>query len=225
MSHSNISAASPRRARTRRTAPAARAVGDASFWSATVQACEGERFVVACGGALLHARQASSCLLVPGVGDTVACFTTGALDTWVVAVLQRDAKNPAPQLLQCHGDTRLVVSGGALRIEAPDLQLHGDRLGVTAPQLTVSTETAEVVGRHLRVIGSTVKVVGSVLSTVMDRVNHFSRNYLRTTRGVDRVSATHIECEAEQLLRLQGEHALVNGTKLVKARGAQIHFG
>ena len=74
-------------------------------------------------------------------------------------------------------------------------------------------------------VGSGIKIVGSALSSVMDRVQHFSRHYLRTTDGVDRVSATHIECEARQLLRLEGEHALINGEKLVKARGAQIHFG
>ena len=226
MSHSHTPTVSPRRTRTHRAAPVVGAGGDASCWTATVQACEGDdRFVVACGPALLRARQASSCLLVPMAGDTVACIRTGAHDIWVLAVLQRDAKNTVPRVLQCRGDTRFVVSQGALQFEAPDLQLRSDRLALTVSQLSVSTETAEVVGRHLRVIGNTVKVVGSVLSTVMDRVNHFSRNYLRTTQGTDRVAATHIECEAEQLLRLQGEHALVNGTKLVKARGAQIHFG
>jgi hypothetical protein len=39
------------------------------------------------------------------------------------------------------------------------------------------------------------------------------------------VSATHVEVQAQQLMRLEGEHALVNGRELVKARGAQIHFG
>jgi len=56
-------------------------------------------------------------------------------------------------------------------------------------------------------------------------VQHFSRHYLRTTDGIDRVAATHVECEAKQLMRIEGEHTLVNGRELVKARGAQIHFG
>jgi hypothetical protein len=89
----------------------------------------------------------------------------------------------------------------------------------------MATDTADVVGRQLRLVGTSIKVVGSVLSSVMDRVQHFSRHYLRTTDGIDRVAATHVECEAKQLMRLEGEHMLVNGRELIKARGAQIHFG
>jgi hypothetical protein len=75
------------------------------------------------------------------------------------------------------------------------------------------------------VIGATMKLIGSLFSTVFDRATHFSKHHLRTTDGVDRVQATHIEQDAGQLLRLSGEHALINGEKLVKTRGGQIHFG
>jgi len=86
-------------------------------------------------------------------------------------------------------------------------------------------DTVEVVGRDVRLVATSLRLVGSLLSSVMDRVNHFSRHYLRTTEGEDRVTATHVDVEATQLLKVQGEHTLVNGAKLVKARGGQIHFG
>jgi hypothetical protein len=127
--------------------------------------------------------------------------------------------------LSCTGDTRLRVNEGELKIDAETLALQSGHLQVVAKHTQVTTETAQLVGKQLRIIGTAIKVVGSVMSTVMDRVNHFSKHYLRTTDGIDRVSATHIECEAQQLMRLDAEHTLVSGAQLVKARGAQIHFG
>ena len=103
--------------------------------------------------------------------------------------------------------------------------MRSDQLEVRAREARVALDSAELTGRHLSVVGSVVKLVGSVLSTVMDRVSHYSRHHVRTTEGTDRVAATHVECEARQLLRLSGEHTLVNGEKLVKTRGGQIHFG
>lgn len=185
--------------------------------------CEPGRLVVDSGAGEVMARQAASCLLLPEAGDTVACMTLAEGDVWVLAVLHRDPARA--QVLQCRGDTRLEVSNGRLTLDAADIRMHSERLGIDSRSAVVSTDTGEFIGKQLRVVSSTVKVVGSVLSTVMDRVNLFSRNYLRTTEGLDRVAAAHIECEAEQLLRLKGEHALVEGARLIKARGAQIHFG
>jgi hypothetical protein len=168
-------------------------------------------------GALhLSARRAASCLLEPAAGDSVACLRIAPDEVWIMAVLQREEGTVS--VLRSPGPLRIAVDEGALELQATDIEL-------TAQQLRVAADSAEVAGRQLSVIGSGIKIVGSALSSVMDRVQHFSRHYLRTTDGVDRVSATHIECEARQLLRLEGEHTLINGEKLVKARGAQIHFG
>ena len=194
-------------------------------WSATVQAREGDALWLARPGvARTLAHAAASCLLLPVPGDTVACIGTADGDAWVLAVLRR-AETSQPRVLQCEGETHLVVRGGSLRVDAPELRFEAKRLDVDVQAASLSTDSAEFSGRQLRVVAGTVKLIGHALSTVMERVNHFSHHYLRTTKGLDRVKATHIECEAEQLLRLQGEHALINGAKLVKTRGAQIHFG
>ena len=179
--------------------------------------------VVASGALRLHARRAASCLLEPAAGDSVACLRIAPDEVWVMAVLQRE--EGAANVVRCPGNLRIAVDGGALELAAARVGLRSDALDIDARQLRVNADTAEVVGRQLSVIGTGIKLVGSVLSSVMDRVQHFSRHYLRTTDGIDRVAATHVECEARQLLRLEGEHTLVNGRELVKARGAQIHFG
>lgn len=181
------------------------------------------RFVVTSGKLRARASSAASCLLEPTKGDSVACLRVAPDEVWILAVLQRE--EGAEQVLRCRGDTRWVVDGGVLTLEAPEVKIRGDGLDVSVQRTTLATDTGEVVGRQFRLMAGSVKLIGGVLSSVMERVHHFSKHYLRTTDGTDRVSATHIECEAKQLLRMEAEHTLVNGSKLVKARGSQIHFG
>ena len=200
-------AKTPSRTRTHRRQPA-EAIG--GTWCVGILAFDaGGEPVVTSGALRLHAARAASCLLEPAAGDSVACLRIAPDEVWIMAVLQRE--EGTANVLGCPGNLRIAVEGGALDIEAR--------------QLRVSTDTAELVGRQLSVVGTGIQLVGSVLSSVMDRVQHFSRHYLRTTDGIDRVAATHVEVEAKQLLRLEGEHTLVNGRELIKARGAQIHFG
>jgi len=179
--------------------------------------------VVASGDLRLRAVRAASCLLEPAAGDSVACLRIAPNEVWIMAVLQRE--EGMPNVVSCAGNMRIAVDGGALSLEAARVGLKSQLLDIAAQKTTMATETADVVGRQFQLIGTSIKVVGSLMSSVMDRVQHFSRHYLRTTDGIDRVAATHIECEAKQLLRIEGEHTLVNGRELIKARGAQIHFG
>lgn len=208
------SAASNRRHRPRAAAAHSRAEVSPACWSARVETRDGAGLRIRDGERSLEVRRAASCLLTPSSGDEVACMRTGPNEVWIVAVLQRATEAPA---VLCHE--------GPLEIAATTLSLRSERLDVAAEHAVLTFGVAELIGRQLRAVATTVKVVGSVLSSVMDRVTHFSRQYQRTTEGMDRVKATHLEREAEQLLRMQAEHVLVNGSKLVKARGAQIHFG
>jgi Protein of unknown function (DUF3540) len=178
---------------------------------------------ISSGGFQARAQRAVSCLLEPTHGDSVACLRVAPDEVWIVAVLHRE--EGVSNVLSCTGNTSLQVHDGGLQIKANTLKLNSEHLHVASKDAHMATESAEIVGKQLRIIGTAIKVVGSVMSTVMDRVNHYSKHYLRTTEGVDRVSATHIECEAQQLMRLDAEHTLVSGAQLVKARGAQIHFG
>lgn len=203
----SAAARAPAPSRGRRRQPA-EAIG--GTWCVGILAFDAAgRSVVTSGALRLQAARAASCLLEPAAGDSVACLRIAPDEVWIMAVLQRE--EGTANVVGCPGNLRIAVEGGALDIDAR--------------QLRVSADTAELVGRQLSVVGTGIKLVGSVLSSVMDRVQHFSRHYLRTTEGIDRVAATHVEVEAKQLLRLEGEHTLVNGRELIKARGAQIHFG
>lgn len=219
------------KARTRRRAPTiASSIGSvpgrptpAEWCVGIVQADEGGSLSVSSGDLLAHANCAASCLLEPKAGDSVACLRLAPDEVWIMAVLQRE--EGVPSVMRFSGETTLQVEQGTLNIHAAQIRLDSEQLDVSNQRTRLATESAEVVGRNLRVVATAVKLVGSVLSTVMDRVNHFSKHYLRTTEGIDRVSATHVECEAQQLMRLDAQHTLISGEQLVKARGAQIHFG
>jgi len=214
-----ITPSARRRASARDTSPATPAQSCVGL----ITGSDAQGFSVASGGLRARGRRAASCLLEPAAGDTVACLLVAPDEVWVLAVLQRE--EGVANVLSCHGDTRFAVEGGALSLAAQTLSLEAAAFSLKTDKASVCAEDAELMGRNLRVIGTAIKLVGAVLSTVFDRVTHFSRHHLRTTEGIDRVQATHVECEAQQLLRLSGEHALVNGEKLVKARGGQIHFG
>lgn len=171
------------------------------------------------------ARRAAGCLLEPVPGDTVACLCgTGGTQIWVLSVLERDPDQPCHRLSApgslClgAGATTLTLSDEALTLQTPSLQ-------VAATQVRASGEQADVLYTRLHLFVQLLKSVGSTCSTVFDQVQHYAQRHLRTTQGLDRVQAQQLDLQAEQLLQLHGEHTLVDGEKLIKARGAQIHFG
>lgn len=210
-----------RNTRSRKVAP--RPIG--GEWCVGILAVDGasRRLTVRSGNVTFTATRAASCLLEPAAGDSVACLRIAPAEVWVMAVLQRE--EGTPNVLRSPGGLRVDVEGGALELLAARIGMKTDYLDAAAQKMTLATDTADVVGRELTVVGTKIKLIGSLLSSVMDRVQHYSKHYLRTTDGIDRVAATHVECEAKQLMRIEGEHTLVNGRALIKARGAQIHFG
>jgi len=206
------------------TLPETQAASHAASWCiGVVSKADEDGFIVTCNGVRTHALRAASCLIEPARGDSVACLQVPAQALWIMGVLSRAGN--APQRLCLQGDACIEVTEGALQLKADSVQMQSSQFHLRADEATMAVESGELVGRQLRITSTVLKLVGSVLSTIADRVNHYSRHHVRTTEGIDRVSATHVECEAQQLLRLSGEHALVNGEKLVKTHGAQIHFG
>lgn len=159
-------------------------------------------------------RRAAGCLLEPAVGDTVACLLVAPDELWVLAILQRE-----PDVADVIGSDR------PLTVQVPKLTLESTRFALQAQHATLAVDEGHVAGNRFIVVGNAIKLMGAALSSVFDRVTHFSKHHSRHTEGIDRVEAGHVECEAQQMLRLSAEHTLINGSKLIKARGGQIHFG
>ncbi len=180
-------------------------------------------FVVTSGDLVANARRAASCLLEPAQGDSVACLQVAPDELWILAVLRRE--EGVDNLLRCEGPTRIEIGSGPLVVAADRIRMQGRVLEMDVDRAELCADEAQLLGRELRVIGSVFRLVGKALDTVFDRVSHFSKHHLRTTEGIDRVQSTHIELQAEQTVQVAGKHALINGEKLVKTRGGQIHFG
>ena len=210
--------------RTRKQAPPRRPspIAAESCVGVVVAGAADELRVVA-GDFGARARLAASCLLVPQPGDTVACFRVAPDEIWILAVLEREAG--APRVLRSHGPTRFEVTDGSLELHAPAIALSSRRFALDSARTDIASDDLEFAGGQVRIVAGAMRLIGSALSTVFDRVTHFSKHHARTTEGLDRVHAAHLEMEAQQLVHISAEHALVNGSKLVKARGGQIHFG
>ena len=167
------------------------------------------------GAQEVRARQAFSCLVAVQAGDTVAALLDDRRQWWVMTVLERSGAQDV-----------VLQSQGRLELSAPTVSANArEVLHMAAPQVRLSCEQADVMGERLNLVGGAIKAIGATLSTLFDRVHHHSKQYMRSTDGLDRTQAGHMELQARQLLQVHGEHTLIEGEQLVKARGAQIHFG
>jgi len=199
----------------RRAEPSLVPTADAGSWrSAVVLHVDGRDLRLRVEEGERPARQALGCLVTLQPGDQVIVFAQES-GWWVTALLDR----PGCQDMQLSGPE-------ALELKAPRIKLGADEaLLLEAPQTKLRCEQALVTGSQLQVIGASIKAIGKALSTFFDRANHHSKQHMRTTEGMDCTKAQHLELQAQQLLQARSQHMLIDGEKLVKTRGAQIHFG
>ncbi|KQW59238.1 DUF3540 domain-containing protein [Variovorax sp. Root411] len=187
----------------------------AGWHRASVHEVSAQAVSLRVGDRVVQARQAFSCLVALQTGDGVAALVDDQQQWWVMAVLERSGAQ----------DMQLQ-SQGSLELNAERVGVNArDTLSLAAPQVRLSCEQADAMGERLNLVGSAVKAIGATLSTLFDRVQHHSQQHMRSTEGLDRTQAGHMELQARQLLQIHSEHALIDGEKLVKARGAQIHLG
>ncbi len=193
---------------------------------ATLRTVFPDHFLLETGSERIVAQRAVSCLLEPSIGDECLCSITkdSSGDTaWIISVLTRTATRQAE--LRLPENVKVVSPLGHIAFEATSLSMTAEKMRLKADEACVTFTCASVASKTARLTVGTLKTVASYVSLVADRVLQYSQSYSRTTAGLDRTEAPHIEITAQQLLKLKGEYALVEGEHLVKARGAQIHFG
>lgn len=180
------------------------------------------------------AHLAASCALQPQAGDRVACWRVaegGSEAIYVLAVLQRYGAGAARWRLaaaaEIHAEPgRLSLHGGSeIGLQAPALTGRAERVRLQAGEGSFVFRTLETIGEVVAATVGQLRLVGNRLSTVFDQQVHHAGQHQRTTEGVDRVEAQVIQQQAGTLLHLQGENVLVNGERVVKMQGAQIHLG
>jgi hypothetical protein len=180
----------------------------------------------------LPVRRALSCLIRPEPGDRVLVSGTLPDQLWLLAVLERPGE--APLRLTLDRPAELAVSAGDLRLRAPGgLHLEGgERLEAGAPEVVLRGDQATFAFRRLTALARealaslrTCRLLAGWLDTSAERVHLRAETARREVRGLDQTRAGNLELQADQTLRMQGEHLLASADKLVRVDGDQIHLG
>lgn len=176
--------------------------------------------------------RAASCLLAPAPGDVVLLSGTAPEAVYLIAVLE--LADPAVSRIEVDGALSLHAAGGAVTLDsAGAVRLRaGQAMEMQAPRLSLQADAAccdidelRYTGRAVRATAGLVRLVGRACEAVVDRYVLMARTSLRMVDDTDQLRARHVDCQAEQGLRLHGRHALVTAKELVKVDGEQIHMG
>jgi hypothetical protein len=176
------------------------------------------------GGDRWHSPRAASCLLAPGVGDTVLVAGPQRDHVYLIAVItQADASRSE---LVVDGDVTLRSRHGGIALQAQT------QIALASPALTLHAQKARLEvddmvyrGGEVRVTTLVARFIGRTCETVLDRLSVLTRSSFRLTEEVDQVRAGQIDYQARETLRLHAKNTLVTSKALVKVDADQIHMG
>jgi hypothetical protein len=193
---------------------------------------EGGLFTVRTEAGDYRAKRATSCLLEPELGDTVALLTTQAGVCYVIAVLEREAG--ATGRIVADGDLEIQLPAGQFTVAAQEgVSLLAARdVAIVAGALRVNAREGNLVLERLSLLGSfataeleKIKVVAGSLDQVLDRFSQRVKRSFRKVEELDQVKAEHIDYTARSSMSLHAQNAVVTAEELVKVDGEQIHVG
>jgi hypothetical protein len=160
--------------------------------------------------------RAASCLLQPGVGDTVLVAGPQRESLYLIAVItQADASRSR---IVTEGDLTISSRQGCISMQAPTLNLQ-------ARKAQVDIAAMDYRGAEVRVTTLVARFVGRTLETVLDRLSVLTRSSFRLTEEVEQVRAGQIDMQATETLRMHAKNTLVTSKALVKIDAEQIHMG
>lgn len=183
-------------------------------------------------GAVHAARRAASCLLEPLPGDRVLLASLGDGSSYVLAVLERAAGEPAT--LSVEGDCALRLPSGKLQVttatgvgfvSAGEISMTSPSVEVKAAEGKVGLGRLTVVGKELFAEIASVKTTLGALDTVAERVMQKVQRAYRFVEELDQLRAKRVDYTAEKSMHLHGENALMTADGLVKLDGEHIHMG
>ncbi|RZL63931.1 MAG: DUF3540 domain-containing protein [Variovorax sp.] len=177
-------------------------------------------------GATWLCRRAASCLLRPEVGDTVLLSGPDRFRLFLIAVIEQ--VDPRASCIEASGDLTLSSIGkGTVSIQSDStLLLHGARtLELRAEQAKCTVDEMQFTAKSADATVGHLRIIGKILESVTDRIFQMTRTALRLVDEVDQVRAGHLDHEAQDTVRIHGQHTVVTGKDLVKVDAAQIHMG
>ena len=176
------------------------------------------------GGERWHCTRAASCLLQPGIGDTVLVAGPRRDQVYLLAVITQ--ADPGRSQLVVNGNLTLHARQGGIALHADtQLDLRSSELSLEARKAQVEVNEMEYRGAEVRMTTLVARFVGRTCEAVLDRLSVLTRSSFRLTEEVEQVRAGHIDYEARSTLRLHSKNTLVSSKELVKVDAEQIHMG
>lgn len=160
-------------------------------------------------------RQAASCLLTPGMGDTVL-VTKVHEQLWILAILERiEQQNPAE--INIPGDLSITSQG--------NLSLYSNGLNITADSGNCHINEMQYSGESLSAWVSVTRIIGNQLESVWQVVTQLSNRLFRHTTQTEQVHAGQLDMQAENYMRLHAQNTVVSAKAITKIDAEQIHIG
>ncbi len=162
-----------------------------------------------------HCRQAASCLLTPGIGDTVL-MTKINHQLWILAILERAEQQQVAEI-NVPGDL-LITSQG-------NLSMNSDGLTITANNGNCHIHEMQYSGESLSAWVSVTRLVGNQFESLWKTVTQLSHRLFRHTTQTEQVHAGQLDMKAEGYARLHGQQTIVTAKAITKIDAEQIHIG
>ena len=192
---------------------------------------DGDVFVVKTDRAVVHARRAPSCLVLPEPGDLVLVASLDA-GAFVIAILDRAPGRAAT--ISVDGDLAIKLPTGSFTVTAQEgIEIAAEeKLEITAATLEVEAARGEIHAGEASLVAALVKseiervkVIARSVESVFGLVTERVKRAYRKIEEFEQVRADRIDYQAKRTLSLHGENTILTAEELVKVDGEQIHLG
>jgi Protein of unknown function (DUF3540) len=204
---------------------------DMAGTTGTLIACDGRDARVECGGCIVDARIAFSCIVRPEPGDRVLMSVADGT-TWVTAITER--LTDTPSCLWTEGDVSIVsVRGDVSLMAGRSVNLDAaDRTRIASPEIALHAGVARFVLDELQQIGRKASYYVKQIRSVGDLVETFAEHVItRTSRSSrfveesDQLRAGDIDHRADDTLQMRAGTMLMSADGVVRVDAEQIHMG
>ncbi|UNK24768.1 DUF3540 domain-containing protein [Yersinia intermedia] len=169
-------------------------------------------------------RQATSCLVMPNIGDTVLIADVGQ-QFWVIAVLER--ADPSTVLrLNVAGDLQIETPSGSLILHSTkQVKISSDTLAVQAQNADCNIDEMTYSGKEFSGFISVVRLVGKRYESLWHSIIQTSHTLFRRVRQIEYVRAGQLDLQAEDYARLHARNLIITSKNITKLDSEQIHIG
>lgn len=189
-------------------------------------------FAVETNSGTWKAKQATSCLIQPLVGDKVLVSVDPSNGCYVLAILER--QKGKTYSLAFDSDVELKVSNGRFTLasqegldlaSAKDVNLVSSDLKVYSTRGEVGVDRLFFLGSFLQAQLERISLIAGVFDSVLERLSQKVKWSYRTIEESEHVKAGGLHYVAKKLLSLRGKYSMITAKKDVKIDGERIHMG